>query len=116
TNVLHLPVRGSGDGGVYTTVADLSALWRAVFAGRVVSPDGVAALTSPRSVEIEKERRYGRGFWLDGSTDGVWLTGSDAGVSCVTSYDPDADLVLTVVSNTSDGAWDVFSLMEDLVG
>ena len=27
TNVLHLPVRGSGDGGIYSTAADLSAFW-----------------------------------------------------------------------------------------
>jgi CubicO group peptidase (beta-lactamase class C family) len=37
TNVLHLPVRGTGDGGAYSTVADVSALWRALFAGRIVS-------------------------------------------------------------------------------
>src|SRR5262249_36530640 len=29
TNVLHLPVRGSGDGGIYSTAADFSAFWRA---------------------------------------------------------------------------------------
>ena len=38
TNVLHLPVRGNGDGGVYSTAADLSAFWDALFAGRIVSP------------------------------------------------------------------------------
>ena len=32
TNVFHLPVRGTGDGGIYTTVADVSALWSALFA------------------------------------------------------------------------------------
>jgi CubicO group peptidase (beta-lactamase class C family) len=36
SNVLHLPVRGSGDGGIYSTVADISAFWRALFAGRIV--------------------------------------------------------------------------------
>ena len=40
TNVFHLPVRGSGDGGIYSTVADVSAFWSALFAGRIVSPDG----------------------------------------------------------------------------
>ena len=38
TNVLHLPVRGNGDGGIYTTAADVHALWDALFAGRIVSP------------------------------------------------------------------------------
>jgi CubicO group peptidase (beta-lactamase class C family) len=36
TNVFHLPVRGSGDGGIYSTAADVSALWTALFAGRIV--------------------------------------------------------------------------------
>ena len=27
TNVLHLPVRGTGDGGVFTTAADVHTLW-----------------------------------------------------------------------------------------
>ena len=33
----HLPVRGSGDGGIYSTAADVSAFWGALFAGRIVS-------------------------------------------------------------------------------
>jgi CubicO group peptidase (beta-lactamase class C family) len=33
TNVFHLPVRGSGDGGIYSTAADIDSLWRA-FPGR----------------------------------------------------------------------------------
>ena len=41
TNVHHLPVRGTGDGGIYTTVADISALWQAFFAGRIVSASWV---------------------------------------------------------------------------
>ena len=27
TNVFHLPVRGSGDGGIYTTATDVAAFW-----------------------------------------------------------------------------------------
>ncbi len=40
TNVLHLPVRGSGDGGVYTTVGDVHGLWEAFFGGRIGRRDG----------------------------------------------------------------------------
>ena len=35
TNVFHLPVRGSGDGGIYSTAADISALWQSLFTGRM---------------------------------------------------------------------------------
>ena len=49
TNVLHLPVRGSGDGGIYSTAADIHALWTALFAGRIVSPNWLAEMLRPRS-------------------------------------------------------------------
>src|SRR5689334_4142771 len=49
TNVLHLPVRGSGDGGISSTVADMRAFWTALFAGRIVSREAVARMVRPRS-------------------------------------------------------------------
>jgi CubicO group peptidase (beta-lactamase class C family) len=101
TNVFHLPVRGSGDGGIYTTAADISALWEAFFAGRIVSGTWVHEMTRRRS------DRYGLGFWLHESTDEVSLTGSDAGVSFRTTHDPASRITCTVISNTTDGAWPI---------
>src|SRR5438876_6307797 len=49
TNVFHLPVRGSGDGGIYSTAADISVFWRTLFARRIVSGDLVTELIRPRS-------------------------------------------------------------------
>ena len=54
TNVFHLPVVGSGDGGAYSTVADLSTFWDSLLAGRVVSRElsprcSDRAATGPRS-------------------------------------------------------------------
>jgi CubicO group peptidase (beta-lactamase class C family) len=111
TNVFHLPVRGSGDGGIYSTVGDFSSFWRALFAGRIVSPEWVAELTRPRSDVPEGSRRYGLGFWLHGSSDVVMLEGSDAGVSFRSVHDPARRLSHTVISNTSDGAWPLARLL-----
>jgi CubicO group peptidase (beta-lactamase class C family) len=105
TNVLHLPVRGSGDGGIYSTVADVSSFWRALFAGRIVSAESVAELVLPRSEVPQGRRRYGLGFWLHESSDAVILEGSDAGVSFRSVHDPTRALTHTVISNTSGGAW-----------
>ena len=49
SNVLHLPVRGAGDGGAYSTVADLEALWQSLFAGRILPLPVVDRLVEPRS-------------------------------------------------------------------
>jgi CubicO group peptidase (beta-lactamase class C family) len=119
TNVLHLPVRGSGDGGIYTTAADIRALWSAFFAGEIVSPASVAEMIRPRSLATENEtgneRRYGLGFWLNASTDVVFLEGYDAGVSFRSLRDPRADVTATVISNWTDGAWPIGKRLAELL-
>jgi CubicO group peptidase (beta-lactamase class C family) len=107
SNVLHLPVRGSGDGGVYSTVMDVRALWQAFFAGRIVSEEWVREMTRPRSDASDHGRRYGLGFWLHASTETVILEGYDAGVSFRSLHDPNTDTTCTVISNWTDGAWPV---------
>lgn len=107
TNVFALPVVGSGDGGAYSTVADLRAFWLALFAGRIVAPVTVAELTSVHTSDTGHRLRYGMGFWL--AVDGpiVFLEGLDHGVSFRTWHDPTSRRTVTVVSNTTDGAWPV---------
>ncbi len=112
SNVFHLPVRGTGDGGIFSTVADVHALWRAFFAGQIVSEAWVAEMTRPRSDVPQESMRYGLGFWLHASTDAVMLVGSDAGVSFRTVHDPSSDVTHTVISNTTDGAWPVTRLLD----
>ena len=88
TNVLHLPVRGNGDGGIYSTVADVRSFWNALFDGRIVSREGVAAMIRPHS-DVGSER-YGLGFWLEASGSAAILEGYDAGVSFRSVHDPEA--------------------------
>jgi CubicO group peptidase (beta-lactamase class C family) len=105
TNVLHLPVRGSGDGGVYTTVRDVHRLWKALLEGRILPEEWVEEVLRPRSEVPAESRRYGLGFWLQGSRDAVILEGLDAGVSFRSVHDRRSRTTFTVVSNTADGAW-----------
>jgi CubicO group peptidase (beta-lactamase class C family) len=105
TNVLHLPVLGSGDGGIYSTAADVRAFWVALFSGRIVSADRVAEMVKPRSEVASESMRYGLGFWIHAASDAVMLEGSDAGVSFRSLHHPAAQLTYTVLSNTTAGAW-----------
>jgi CubicO group peptidase (beta-lactamase class C family) len=106
SNVFHLPVRGNGDGGIYSTVGDFRKFWLAFFAGRIVPEEWVSEMVRPRSVVSDTER-YGLGFWLAGAGDAVRLEGYDAGVSFRSWHHPSSSLTHTVVSNTTDGAWPV---------
>jgi CubicO group peptidase (beta-lactamase class C family) len=107
TNVLHLPVRGSGDGGIYSTAADVSSFWSSLFAGRIVSADWISEMVRPRSDVPRMSSRYGLGFWLHETSDVVMLEGYDAGVSFRSVHDPSRGITQTVISNTSDGAWPI---------
>jgi CubicO group peptidase (beta-lactamase class C family) len=116
TNVLHLPVRGNGDGGIYSTAADISALWDALFAGRIVSPGRLAEMVRPRSNWPEESRRYGLGFHLQATGDGVFLEGHDAGVSFASFHRPTPSITCTVISNWSEGAWPIIRHISNLFG
>jgi CubicO group peptidase (beta-lactamase class C family) len=108
SNVLHLPVRGSGDGGIYSTAADVSALWRAFFAGEIVGPAWVREMVRSRSEMRRRSgtrHRYGLGFWLHESSDTAFLEGYDSGVSFRSMHDPRRRVTHTVIANTSEGAW-----------
>ncbi len=116
SNVLHLPVRGSGDGGIYSTAADISALWQAFLGGEIVSPEWVGEMTRPRSDVPANAMRYGLGFWLHETTAAVILEGSDAGVSFRSAHEPRSGDTLTVISNTTDGAWPIARLFDAELG
>jgi CubicO group peptidase (beta-lactamase class C family) len=115
SNVLHLPVRGSGDGGAYTTVADVHRLWQALLDAAVVDGATLAAAWRPRSDVPAERSRYGLGFWLHATGPGVMLEGYDAGVSFRTVHDPDSDTTHTVIANWSDGAWPITRALDQLL-
>jgi CubicO group peptidase (beta-lactamase class C family) len=113
SNILHLPVRGAGDGGVYSTVRDLEALWLSLFAGRILPLAVVDRLVEPRNDVPSEGLRYGLGFWLRPDRDTVMLEGMDAGVSCRTAYDRPSGVGYTVISNTSSGVWPLVEYLDE---
>jgi CubicO group peptidase (beta-lactamase class C family) len=115
TNVFHLPVRGNGDGGIYSTAADVHAMWDALFAGRIVSAETVAMMVRPRSEYPEQPMHYGLGFWLYDATGAVSIHGFDAGVGFVSACDPGRRFTYTVFSNKTRGAWPVSQRLDELV-
>ena len=115
SNVLHLPVRGSGDGGAYTTVADIHRLWQALLDATVLDQATLTEAWRPRSDAPAEGSRYGLGFWLHATGRGVMLEGYDAGVSFRTVHDPDSDTTHTVIANWSNGAWPLTRALDQAV-
>ena len=115
SNIFHLPVRGSGDGGIYTTAADVHLLWSALHGGHIVSRDWVTTMLQPVSDPVGMPNRYGLGFWLQQSGKAVLLEGSDAGVSFRSVHDPVRRVTHTVISNTTAGAWPIARYLDALL-
>lgn len=113
TNVLHLPVVGNGDGGIYTTAADMHTFWNTLADGAIVPEEWVAEMTRPHSDVPDEKARYGLGFWLAETGPTVRLVGGDAGVSFHSAHDPTSRSTWTVISNTSDGAWPMVRHLRD---
>lgn len=99
TNVLHLPVVGFGDGGVFTTCEDIRRLWHALAEGRLGS-SMLADLVAPGAPGA----RYGMGMWLDDRAGTAKMEGMDAGVSFASTRFGDGT-TFVVLSNTAEGAW-----------
>lgn len=106
---------GSGDGGIYSTAADISALWRSLFANLIVPARWVTQMVRPRSDVPAQSMRYGLGFWLHRNTSTVMLEGMDAGVSFRSMHDPKSALTHTVISNSSYGAWPITRRLDELL-
>jgi CubicO group peptidase (beta-lactamase class C family) len=121
TNVRNLPVRGNGDGGAYTTVDDVDRFWRALFAGQIVSPDSVSLMTRRHSdVDTDDDddpidRGYGLGFW-DMPPGHPVLLGSDSGASFKSLHCPERALTFTVISNCTNQAWAITSVLNTRFG
>ncbi|HEX7135841.1 MAG TPA: serine hydrolase domain-containing protein [Iamia sp.] len=107
SNVLHLPVRGTGDGGAYTTVADVHRLWASI------DPARAEQAWAPRSEDPGLGMRYGLGFWLHPTGSAVLLEGYDAGVSFRSVHDPATDTTHTVIGSWSDAAWPLARLLRE---
>ncbi len=111
TNVLHLPVRGSGDGGIYSTLQDVSRLWSALFAGRILPQGWLDEVCRPRHAPTADSLGYGLGLWLH--QDGmVELHGYDAGVCFRSIHSPATSSTWTVLSNTSGGSYPIEQILE----
>ncbi|HEY6571668.1 MAG TPA: serine hydrolase domain-containing protein [Candidatus Limnocylindrales bacterium] len=114
TNQLHMPLRGVGDGGLFSTLADMRSFWAALLAGRIVPPDVLAEMVEPRSESPDDDRRYGLGFWLPAGGDAIQLEGYDAGISFLSTCRPSTGAVVTVISNWTDGIWPIVSFLREV--
>jgi hypothetical protein len=112
TNIFDLPIVGASDGGAFTTLQDIASLWDAFWDYEILPKELVEIYTQPHvKAETEDEHtNYGYGLWIyegKGRNREEYITGCDAGVSFKSSVNRVEELQVTVISNTTDGAWPI---------
>ena len=119
TNVYAVPIIGGPDGGAFTTAADLRAFWSALLAERIVSRTTLETFLAPSVAATERGEAwlYGRGFWLrkNGESWVVSIEGFDPGVSLESQVRRDEGIVVTVLSNTGDGAGTMAARLDAMI-
>lgn len=115
TNIYNLPIVGGGDGGAFTTAPDVLNFWDALMNGELISKELVEGNTNVIPVREGKKAydKYGRGFWFEPGL--IIMEGCDAGVSFQSGFHREKNLQYVVLSNTTDGAWDITEKIKELI-
>ncbi len=102
TNIYQLPIRGGGDGGMYTTTGDLQVFWDSLFSYRILSEELTDTFLKTH-VPFNETKGYGCGLYtrLDGSL--VSIVGGDAGVGFFSRHRVQDELTINILSNITNG-------------
>ena len=115
TNIFSVDTKGTGAGGAFTTVNDISALWDSVLHGNLLTKNTVETMFSVHA--SEGEDCYGYGIWLKKTDTGVspFFQGCDPGVSFISSYDTEKSLEITITSNLCNNVWELEGKIAEIV-
>jgi CubicO group peptidase (beta-lactamase class C family) len=115
TNIFSVASVGGADGGAFTTAGDLRLFWMAFLSGKILSRETLDRFLAPsvRVTERKGDWHYGRGVWLR-QEHGSWIAnieGGDPGASMESHVRLDGGPIITVISNTGEGADLYWTLM-----
>lgn len=108
SNIFSIPVTGHGDGGVYTTAADIGRFWKALFSRTYFDAEMLTRMTTRQvPTSPESSGHYGYGVWIDQYAGRTCFSvvGEDPGVEFYSGYYPDANLQITLLANTNNALW-----------
>jgi CubicO group peptidase (beta-lactamase class C family) len=108
TNIFSVDVKGTGAGGAFTTITDIEKFWINLLGKRLISGKILDQMFSVQS--NSDNDYYGYGIWLEKINEEVYepfFQGSDPGVSFISSYNREKDLLITIISNTGNNVWKI---------
>jgi CubicO group peptidase (beta-lactamase class C family) len=102
TNIYHLPLRGGGDGGMYTTTEDLRSFWDSLFSNKILPAELTQAFLITHYT-FDATNGYGYGLYKRLDDSMFSIVGSDAGVGFDSRYFVPEKLTINVLSNITNG-------------
>ena len=102
TNIYQLPIRGAGDGGMYTTVDDLCSFWQKLFSYELLSKTLTDEYLKTRW-EFDVKTGYGCGIYKTLDDSVFYIVGGDGGVGFSSRFFTGDSTVVSVLSNTTNG-------------
>jgi CubicO group peptidase (beta-lactamase class C family) len=102
TNIYQLPLRGAGDGGMYTTTDDLRAFWHSLFSNGILSKELTETYLSTHWA-FDGTDGYGCGIYKRLDSSMFWIEGGDAGVGFDSRYLSKEKLTINILSNVTNG-------------
>lgn len=110
TNIFSVDVKGTGAGGAFITVKDIVNFWMNLLNGKLISKELVSKMLSKQSGDgtDAEEGYYGYGVWIIDNPNGkdlAYFQGCDPGVSFISEYNPNNNMISVLVSNYGDNVW-----------
>ncbi|MEM7348952.1 MAG: serine hydrolase, partial [Chloroflexota bacterium] len=102
TNIFNLPIRGAGDGGMYTTVLDMQTFWTSLFADQILGKELTQTFLDTHH-PFDDVMGYGCGIYKYLDNRCYFIEGSDAGVEFLSRFYPNSQHTITIISNVTDG-------------
>jgi CubicO group peptidase (beta-lactamase class C family) len=112
TNIYHLPLRGGGDGGLYTTTDDLRSFWDSLFSNRILSAKLTVSYLSTQ-YRINQVDGYGYGIYKRLDDSMFLLEGGDAGVGFDSWYQVQEKITINILSNITNGDMGIRDVFQD---
>lgn len=107
TNIYSIDVKGTGAGGAFITVEDIISFWKNLINNKFLSKELTDKALSTQIIQGESPISYGYGVWIR-EYNGIkipYFQGMDPGVSFISEYNIEENIISVLVSNYGDNVW-----------
>ena len=112
TNIYNLPLRGGGDGGMYTTTDDLRSFWKNLFFNKILSAE-LTKIFLDTHWTFNSTDGYGFGIYKRLDDSMFSIVGGDAGVGFDSRYIVQDKININILSNITNGEGPISAVVLD---